>query len=92
MKIYIFKYEVRINLAGNHEKRRDRRVRAGSARRLRMRLQREEKRLHLLCFGLPQRRPDQRDAIRANAGTESAGYGGYDKEFQEVINARLMFT
>lgn len=55
-----------------------------------MRLQREEKRLHLLSLGLSQRWPDQRDAIRANAGAESAGYGGYDKEFEEVIDARLI--
>lgn len=81
MKIYILKYEDKIDLAGDDEKRRDRRIRAGSARRLRMRLQRKEKRLHLHGLGLPQRRPHQRNAIRANAGTESAGYGGYDKEF-----------
>jgi len=56
-----------------------------------VRLQREEKRLHLLSLGLSQRWSDQRDAIRANAGAESAGYGGYDKEFEEVIDARLTF-
>jgi len=55
-----------------------------------MRLQREEERLHLLGLGLPQRRQDQRNAIRANLGAESARHGGYDKEFKEVIDARVI--
>lgn len=83
--------EDKIDLAGDHEKRRDRRIRTGGARWLWMRLQCEEKRLHLLGFGLSQRWPNQRDAIRANAGAESAGYGRHDKEFEEVIDARLAF-
>lgn len=55
-----------------------------------MRLQRAEERLYLLGLGVPQRRQDQRDAVRANAGAESAGHGGYDKEFEEVIDARAI--
>lgn len=45
-----------IDLAGDHEERRDRRLRAGCAGRLRMRLQRQEQWLRLLGLRLPQRR------------------------------------
>jgi len=82
--------KVRIYPTGNHEDRCDRRIRAGGAGRLRMRLQRKKERLHLLGLGLPQRRQDQRDAIRANVGAESARHGGYDKEFEEVIDVRVI--
>lgn len=54
-----------------------------------MRVQHEEERLRLLGFGIPQRRPYQRDAVRANVGTEPAGHGGHAEELEEVIDATI---
>lgn len=68
-----------IDLAGDHKERRDRRIRAGGAGWLRMRVQREEQRFHVLGFRFSQRRPHQRDALRANVGAEPAGHDGHDK-------------
>jgi len=68
-----------IDLSGDHEERRDRRIRSGGAGWLRMRVQREEQRFRVLGFRFSQRRPYQRDAVRANAGAEPAGHDDHDK-------------
>jgi len=83
---YLAEYLTRIKYAGNHEERHDRRLRTGSARRLRMRIQLEEERFPFLGLSISQRWPNQRDAIRANAGAESAKHGGYAEEFEQVID------